>query len=190
LAAANWPQFRGPQASGVSEAAAPPLKWDVEAGEGVRWQQAIPGLAHASPIVWNDRVYLATVIKPGPKAELKIGLYGDGDSYAEKVPHQWRLLCLDRATGKLLWNKLGHEAVPRLQRHTKATQCNSTPAMDGQHLVAMFGSEGLFCFDMQGELRWRKDLGKLHATAFNAPELQWGFASSPILGTSSPRTSA
>lgn len=74
LAAANWPQFRGPQASGVSEAAAPPLKWDVEAGEGVRWQQAIPGLAHASPIVWNDRVYLATVIKPGPKAELKIGL--------------------------------------------------------------------------------------------------------------------
>lgn len=106
------------------------------------------------------------------------------------MPHQWRLLCLDRATGKLLWNKLGHEAVPRLQRHTKATQCNSTPAMDGQHLVAMFGSEGLFCFDMQGELRWRKDLGKLHATAFNAPELQWGFASSPILGTSSPRTSA
>src|SRR5712671_7307302 len=70
LAAANWPQFRGPQASGVSDLADPPLRWDVEAGRGVRWQQAIPGLAHASPIVWNDRIYLATVIKPGPKAEL------------------------------------------------------------------------------------------------------------------------
>jgi len=181
LAAANWPQFRGPQASGVSDLADPPLRWDVEAGRGVRWQQAIPGLAHASPIVWNDRIYLATVIKPGPKAELKVGLYGAGDSYAEKVPHQWRLLCLDPATGKILWNKLGLEAVPRLQRHTKATQCNSTPATDGQHIVAMFGSEGLFCFDLQGELRWRKDLGKLHATAHDAPTLQWGFASSPIL---------
>src|SRR5258705_13674938 len=65
IAAANWPQFRGPQASGVSDSAAPPLKWDVEAGQGVRWQQTIPGLAHASPIVWNDRIYLATVVKPG-----------------------------------------------------------------------------------------------------------------------------
>src|SRR5678815_4049643 len=167
--AANWPQFRGPQASGVSDSATPPLTWDVDAGRNVRWQQPIPGLAHASPIVWNDRIYLATAVKPGPKAELKVGLYGAGDSYVEKVPHQWRLLCLDPGTGKVLWNKLGLEAVPRLERHTKATQCNSTPATDGQCIVAMFGSEGLFCFDMQGELRWRKDLGKLHATAHDAP---------------------
>jgi outer membrane protein assembly factor BamB len=181
FAAANWPQFRGTQASGVSDSATPPLTWDVDGGQNVRWQQPIPGLAHASPIVWNDRIYLATAVKPGPKAELKVGLYGAGDSYAEKVPHQWRLLCLDPGTGKVLWNKLGLEAVPRLERHTKATQCNSTPATDGQCIVAMFGSEGLFCFDMQGELRWRKDLGKLHATAHDAPTLQWGFAGSPIL---------
>jgi outer membrane protein assembly factor BamB len=179
--AANWPQFRGPQASGVSESATPPLKWDVEAGENVRWQQPIPGLAHASPIIWNDRVYVATAVKPGAKADLKVGLYGAGDSYSEKVPHQWRLLCLELATGNILWDKLGLEAIPRLERHTKATQCNSTPATDGERIVAMFSSEGLFCFDMRGELLWRKDLGKLHASAQDAPTLQWGFASSPIL---------
>src|ERR1041385_1175467 len=177
----NWPQFRGPQASGVSDSAATPVTWDADAGRNVRWQQSIPGLAHASPIVWDRRVYLATVVKPGSKPQLKVGLYGAGDSYAEKEPHQWRMLCLDLATGKVLWNKLGHEAVPRLERHTKATQCNSTPATDGQRIVAMFGSEGLFCFDMQGELRWRKDLGRLHAAPHNDHSLQWGFASSPIL---------
>jgi len=176
----DWPQFRGPQASGVSKQAAV-LTWSLESGENVRWQTPIPGLAHASPIVWEDRIYLATAVKPGAKPDLKVGLYGNGDSYQEKEPHQWRLLCLDKVSGKILWDKLGHESVPRLERHTKATHCNSTPATDGKYIVAVFGSEGLFCFDMEGRPLWRKDLGKLHAGPFNATNLQWGFASSPVL---------
>jgi len=80
-----------------------------------------------------------------------------------------------------LWDKPGYEAVPRLERHTKATHCNSTPATDGKHIVALFGSEGLFCFDMKGQPLWRQDLGKLHAGPYDMPSLQWGFASSPVL---------
>ena len=179
--AADWPQFRGPQACGVDDRVSLPATWNVDTGENIRWQQPIPGLAHASPIIWQDRIYLATVIKPGAKPELKVGLYGEGNSYSEKEPHQWRLLCLDKATGNTLWNELGHEAVPRLERHTKATHCNSTPATDGQRIVAMFGSEGLFCFDMKGRRLWRKDLGKLHAGPYDVPTMQWGFASSPVL---------
>ncbi len=91
------------------------------------------------------------------------------------------MLCLDKNSGKILWDKLCLEAVPRLERHTKATHCNSTPATDGKRIVAMFGSEGVYCFDMNGELLWRKDLGKLHSAPFDAPTLQWGFASSPVL---------
>ena len=178
--AANWPQFRGRQARGVSDDTIP-LRWNVETGENIRWQTAIPGLAHASPIVWKDRIYLATAVKPGAKADLKVGLYGDGDSYKEKEPHQWRLLCLDKTTGSILWDKLEHESVPRVERHTKATHCNSTPATDGKRIVAMFGSEGIFCFDMTGTKLWRKDLGKLHAGPYNMPKLEWGFASSPVL---------
>ena len=88
----------------------------------MRWRTPIPGLAHASPIIWENRIYVATAVKPGAKPDLKVGLYGDGDSYQEKEPHQWRLLCLDKASGKILWDKLGHESVPRLERHTKATR--------------------------------------------------------------------
>src|SRR6187401_3325157 len=133
----NWPQFRGPEASGVATGAAP-TTWNVPTGENLRWQAAIPGLGHASPIVWENKIFIATAVRPGAKAELKVGLYGDGDSYAEKEKHQWRLLCLDKASGKILWDKLELEAVPRLERHTKATHCNSTPATDGKRIAAMF----------------------------------------------------
>jgi len=176
----NWPQFRGPNASGVAQADLP-LTWNVSTGENIRWQTPIPGLAHASPIIWGDRIYLATAVKPGAKADLKVGLYGDGDSYKEKEAHQWRLLCLDKKSGAVIWDRAEFEGVPRLERHTKATHCNSTPATDGQRIVAMFGSEGIFCFDMEGKQIWRKDLGKLHAGPYNAPTLEWGFASSPVL---------
>src|SRR5262249_52271181 len=90
----NWPQFRGPQSSGVSDDPAP-ITWNVESGENVRWQTPIPGLGHACPIIWNDRIFIATAVKPGDKPKLKIGLYGDVGSYTEKVSHQWRLLCLN-----------------------------------------------------------------------------------------------
>jgi outer membrane protein assembly factor BamB len=168
-------------ASGVDDSAPLPTTWNIETGANIRWQTPIPGLAHASPIVWLDHIYVATAVKPGAKAELKIGLYGEGNSYSEKEPHQWRLLCLDKKTGKVLWDKLGFEAVPRLERHTKATHCNSTPATDGRRLAAIFGSEGLFCFDMNGKLLWHKDLGKLHGGPYDAPTMQWGFAGSPVL---------
>jgi len=178
--AMNWPQFRGPNASGVSLEAAPTI-WNVDASENLRWQTPIPGLGHASPIVWESRIYVATTVRPGAKAELRVGLYGDGASYSEKEPHQWRLLCLDKPSGRILWDKLGFEAVPRVERHTKATHCNSTPATDGTRIVALFGSEGLFGFDMEGRRLWHKDLGKLRGGPYDAPSLQWGFASSPVL---------
>ena len=178
--AANWPQFRGSQASGVDAGAPAPVRWNVETGENIRWRTSVPGLAHASPIVWNERVYVATAVRPG-KADLKVGLYGDIDSANDQDAHQWRLLALDKSTGKILWDKLGHESTPRVKRHTKASHCNSTPATDGQHIVAIFGSEGLFCFDMEGRLVWKKDLGPMDSGYYQVKSAQWGFASSPVL---------
>lgn len=179
-AAENWPQFRGAHGRGLAATAAP-TTWNPETHDNIRWETEIPGLGHASPILWNGRIYLTTAVVPGTVAEVKIGAYGSGDSYKEKDPHQWRLLCLDQTTGKVLWDKLGHEAIPRQERHTKATHCNSTPATDGRHLVAIFGSEGLFCFDLDGTLRWKKELGKMDAGPWDSPTLQWSFASSPLI---------
>jgi len=178
--AENWPQFRGANASGVSAKAAP-VTWNVESGENVRWNIPIPGLAHACPIIWEDRIFIATAVKPGAKPELKVGLYGNIDSYTEKESHQWRLLCVDKTSGKVIWDKLGHEAVPRVKRHTKASHCNSTPATDGKFVAAIFGSEGLFGFTMDGERLWHVDLGKMDSAFFESPGAEWGFASSPVL---------
>jgi outer membrane protein assembly factor BamB len=179
--AGNWPQFRGPGAQGVDGSRALPTTWNVGTGTNIRWQTSLPGLAHASPIVWGDRVYIATAVKPG-KAELKVGLYGDITPMEENEPHQWRLLAVDTVTGNILWNVLGHEGVPRAKRHPKATSCNSTPATDGEHIVAFFGSEGLFCFDTAGKLAWKKDLGPMDSGFYLVPSAQWGFASSPVIG--------
>ncbi|MBL9202119.1 MAG: PQQ-binding-like beta-propeller repeat protein [Opitutaceae bacterium] len=178
--AENWPQFRGNGGQGRSATAAP-LAWNVASGENIRWSTAIPGLGHSSPIIWGPHLFLTTADRPGPRPKLKTGVYGAGESYAENEPHQWRLLCLDRDSGRILWNKPGHEAVPRQERHLKASHANSTPATDGRSLVAIFGSEGLFCFEMDGTLRWKKDLGKMDAGPWNEPKLQWSFASSPLL---------
>jgi outer membrane protein assembly factor BamB len=179
-ATVNWPQFRGPHASGVSPDPAPVI-WNIDTGSNVRWQTPIPGLGHACPIIWEDHIYIATAIKPGTKPDLKIGLYGDIDSYTETEPHQWRLLCLEKRTGKVLWDKLALETVPRTQRHTKATHCNSTPATDGKRLVAILGSEGLFCFDLDGRELWRKDLGRMDPGFYVVSNTSWGFGGSPVL---------
>ncbi len=176
----NWPQFRGPNSSGVADDAAP-VTWNIETGENIRWRTPIPGLGHACPIVWEDKLFVATAVRPGAKSELRVGLYGDIGSYKETEPQQWRLLCLDKVSGRILWDKLVLEAVPRSQRHTKATHCNSTPATDGRHIVALFGSEGLFCFDLEGRQLWRKDLGALDAGYYAITNTAWGFGSSPIL---------
>jgi outer membrane protein assembly factor BamB len=176
----DWPQFRGPNGGGVSQDAAP-VTWNIESGENIRWQTPIPGLGHACPIIWHDRIYVATAIKPGSKPDLRIGLYGDINSYTEKEPHQWRLLCLDKTTGKIVWDKRVLEAVPRVQRHTKSTHCNSTPAIDGKRLVAILGSEGLFGFDLEGNELWHKDLGPMDPGFYVVTNTSWGFGSSPVL---------
>lgn len=179
-ATANWPQFRGPNASGVSHDPAP-ITWNVDSGENIRWQTSIPGLGHSCPIIWKDRLYLATAVKPGVKPDLKIGLYGDIDSFTETEAQQWRLLCLSKKTGKVLWDKLVLEKVPRTQRHTKATHCNSTPATDGKRLVAILGSEGLFGFDLEGHQLWHNDLGPMDPGFYVVTNTSWGFGSSPVL---------
>ncbi len=180
VVSADWPQYRGPSASGVDASRALPTSWNVETGENVRWHTPIPGLAHSSPIVMGDHVYVATVVSP-KEAELKVGLYGDINAANDNDAQEWRLLALDKATGKVLWNTLGLKAVPKVKRHTKASHCNSTPATDGKHIVAIFGSEGLFCFDTDGKLVWKKDLGPMDSGYFASPTAQWGFASSPII---------
>jgi len=178
----NWPRFRGPAAGGVAEGFATPVAWNADASAGavagVRWKTPLPGLAHSSPIVWEDRLFVATALRSSGAAPLRLGLYGDGESADDVAEQSWKIYCLDKRTGKVLWERTARQGLPRAQRHTKATHANTTLTTDGRRLVAFFGSEGLYCYNLKGGLLWSKDLGVVDPSPL---DLQWGFASSPVL---------
>lgn len=176
----NWPQFRGPGAAGVARGEAA-TTWDVPGGRNVLWKTAIPGLAHSSPIVWGDRIYVTTAVADSPDAPLKIGLYGDIESVHSDEPHSFRVLAIDKLSGNILWDKELYKGVPKVKRHPKSTHANSTPVTDGERIVAFFGSEGLYCLDRDGNVKWKKDFGLLDSGYFAVKSAQWGFGNSPVI---------
>ncbi|MPZ20804.1 MAG: PQQ-binding-like beta-propeller repeat protein [Luteitalea sp.] len=187
----RWPSFRGVDATGVAETGNPPARWDVENGRNVAWTTPIPGVGHSSPIVWGDRVFVTTAVmleddarrdapaenaKPAPAANPLEAPVTDNDK-----PHAWRLYCLDRKDGRVLWERTAHQGIPRIKRHPKTTHASATPASDGVHVVAMMGSEGLYAYDFDGRQLWKQDLGALDVGLVEDPTDQWGPASSPII---------
>jgi len=178
---ARWPIFRGPGSSGVAESEVTPVRWDVTTGAGVLWMRELPGLAHSSPVIWGDALYVTTAVSEAGAAELKVGLYGDIGAAQDDGVQRWLVYRIDRRTGEIVWERVAHEGVPRQHRHTKSTHASSTPATDGERVVAFFGSEGLYCYDADGDLVWKKDLGVLRAAFFRVPEAEWGFGSSPVI---------
>ena len=177
----DWPQFRGIKANGTSDTHATADKWSVTSNEGIAWKTPIPGLGLSSPIVWGDLVCLTTSISGMKDAGLKVGLYGDIKPVQDDTEHEWRVYCLDKKSGAVKWQQTAHKGVPKIKRHTKATHANSTLATDGERLVAFFGSEGLYAYNMAGKLLWKRDLGVLDAGYFMYPEAQWETGSSPVI---------
>ena len=180
-AGANWPSFRGTMAAGVADGHTLPSDWSVPAARNIRWTAAVPGLGHSSPVVWGNRLFVSTAISGVEKPELKVGLYGDIGSVNDTSEHRWLIYALDAASGKLIWEKTVNTGVPKIKRHPKATHANSTLATDGRYLVAFFGSEGLYAFDLDGTLLWKKDLGVLESSFYVVPDAQWEFGSSPVI---------
>jgi outer membrane protein assembly factor BamB len=181
LGAQNWPSFRGPNASGVAEGHSTPVKWNGSTGENVVWKTPVPGVAVSSPVVWGDRVFVSTAVSSDPSVGIRTGLYGDVQPLADMSMHSWRLLALDKRTGKVLWERVAHEGTPKTKRHPKSSQASSTPVTDGRHVVVSFGSEGLYSYDRDGKLSWKQDLGVLNAGWFYDPDYEWGIGSSPII---------
>jgi outer membrane protein assembly factor BamB len=177
----SWPSFRGPMASGVADGQKLPDSWDGTTGTNILWRTPIPGLAHSSPIVWGDRVFVTSAVSSHPTATFKPGLYGDGDASDDRSPHKWMIHALDKRTGHVLWERAAFEGVPREKRHIKSTYASSTPATDGRIVVAWFGSQGVHAFDVEGNRLWQVDLGRVDMGAYDIPAFEWGPASSPII---------
>ena len=177
----NWPSFRGRYASGVAEKQNLPERWDASKSVNIKWKTRIPGLAHSSPVVWGNRVFVTTAISSQGDGAFRHGLYGDGTASEDRSVHKWKVYALDKITGKVIWEKTAYEGEPKEKRHIKSTYASSTPATDGRYVIAFFGSQGLYAFDMNGRQLWKKDLGVLNAGAYDLPEYEWGTASSPII---------
>lgn len=177
----SWPSFRGPQASGIAEKQNLPDRWDGKTGENILWHTPIPGLAHSSPIVWGDQIFVTSARSTDPKANFKPGLYGDGDASNDRSVQKWMLYSIDKRTGKIIWERVVHQGVPIEKRHIKSTYANSTPATDGRIVVTWFGSQGVFAYDLSGRFLWKVELGPLDLGAYDIPTYEWGPASSPII---------
>jgi outer membrane protein assembly factor BamB len=177
----SWPSFRGPRATGVADGQHLPDEWNGTTGKNILWRTPIPGLGHSSPVVWGDRIFVTTAVSSRGSATFKPGLYGDGDASDDRSRHRWLVLALDRRTGKPLWERVAHEGEPLDKRHIKSTYASSTPATDGRIVVASFGSQGVYAYDVAGTLLWKVDVGRLDLGAYDIPTFEWGPASSPII---------
>ncbi len=177
----SWPSFRGAQATGVADGQNLPDTWNAKTGENILWRIPIPGLAHSSPVVWGNRVFVTSAVSSDPKASFRPGLYGDGDASQDRSRHRWMLYAVDKRNGKILWERVAHEGEPVDKRHIKSTYANSTPATDGRIVVAWFGSQGVHAYDVKGRSLWKVDLGRVDMGAYDIPTYEWGPASSPII---------
>jgi outer membrane protein assembly factor BamB len=148
-----WPQWRGPNATGVSKSANPPVEWSET--KNVRWKVEIPGRGSASPVVWGDRVFVLSAVPEG--------LSGDAthQPLGRSLPaHKFVVMAIDRKTGKVVWERVAKQEAPHEATHQEnGTWASASAATDGEHVIASFESRGIFAYDMNGTLVWQKDLG-------------------------------
>ncbi len=176
----DWPGFRGPGSRGVALDQTTALSWDATqaTNPSIRWITEVPGLGHASPTIVGDKIFLATAVRTDGDAPLQVGRGGNTAAADDNGDQTWWVICYDKNDGKELWRKSPHHGVPKATRHTKATHANTTIAADAKHAVAFFGSEGLYCYDHDGNLLWQKDLGVIDISKYG---IGWGYASSPAI---------
>jgi len=193
----HWPQWRGPLATGVAPTANPPVTWSEE--NNIKWKVKISGLGSATPIIWENQVFVQTAIPTGKKIDPPAnsepaaanppgggqpgpgpgrrgggrGGFGGGPPPVEF--HQFVTLCLDRQTGKIVWQQVAREEVPHEGHHRDGTFASPSPVTDGEHIIAYFGSRGVYCYDMAGKLKWSEDLGDMKTSN------SFGEGSSPAL---------
>ena len=173
----QWHQWRGPLANGTAPLGDPPLRWSETTH--VKWKVPIPGEGSATPIVWGEQLFVVTAIRTdrtmdvSPSSEQEPP--GGYKTQRPKNYYRFEVLSLDRRTGKLLWQRTATESVPHEGRHDTNTYASASPSTDGKRLYMSFGSQGIYCYNLQGNLLWKRDLGRMVTRS------GWGEGSSPTL---------
>lgn len=177
---ANWPQWRGPTANGVALQGNPPLEWSES--KNIKWKTPIPGEGHSTPVIWGNKIFVLAAVPTGKTSEVSAAAGSDaatsGGRRGGGAPSEvfaFTTFCIDRQTGKILWQQVGRSEAPHEGRHQTNTYASASPVTDGSLVISFFNSYGLHCYDMDGNLVWRRDLGKMKTR--NA----FGEGSSPLL---------
>ncbi|MCI0462078.1 MAG: PQQ-binding-like beta-propeller repeat protein [Gemmataceae bacterium] len=168
----DWPQFRGPHSDGLGEGKTLPDRWSTT--ENVVWKVEIPGWGWSSPVIWGDRIFLTSAVTDKPLPKPVVGGYPGGQIRPDEV-HRWMVYCLDRETGKLLWEREAHRGKPPQPRHPRNSYASETPIVDGQRVYAYFGNIGLYCYDLDGKKLWEQKWGDFRMRG------GWGTGASPVL---------
>jgi len=173
VTAEQWPQFRGPGSTGVSESTKLPDTWSTT--EHVRWKTPIRGEGWSSPIAWGNRVFVTAVVPTETTETPQRGLYLKGERPAPTFDHRWMVYAIDFTTGKIVWEREAHRGVPETARHLKNTYASETPVTDGKRVYVLFGNVGLFAYDVDGTPAWSARLEP------KATRNGWGTGASPAL---------
>jgi outer membrane protein assembly factor BamB len=156
----DWPAWRGPTANGVSMTANPPVSWSET--NNVRWKIEVPGKGHSSPIILGEKIYLTTAAAVGEKMP---AVHDDAPGVHDSVPvthrHQFVVMAINRRDGTLAWKKVAKEEWPHEGGHYTGSLASNSPVTDGEMIYVNFGSRGLYAYDLDGNLKWQKDLGKM-----------------------------
>ena len=173
----NWHHWRGPLATGVAPSADPPTHWDAKTN--IKWKAELTGRGSATPIVWNDQVYIVTAVATDKKVEEskrpKTDPRFEKKTNAPDNYYQFLVMSFDRTTGALRWKKLATEQVPHEGHHQTHSYAAGSPTTDGKRLYVSFGSFGIYCYDLAGNLLWSRDLGRMNT------RLGWGEAVTPVI---------
>jgi outer membrane protein assembly factor BamB len=167
-AAEDWPQFRGPQANGLTIETTGPLTWNADTN--IQWKVSVPGSGWSAPIVSGGKIIVTTAVSVGEQRQTS-----EENEEAEEPVHRFEVHCFDLATGQPLWHRVATEGKPRFKKHRDNTFASETPVTDGQRIIVYFGMTGLFCYDFAGQLLWHKDLGVYEMQG------EWGTSASPAM---------
>jgi len=174
----NWHQWRGPYMTGVSPDGDPAIEWSET--KNMKWKIAIPGKGHATPIIWGDQIFILTAVETDKEGKTEVKnsepQHGRGmpTTRTTKI-HKFVVLCVDRNDGKILWEKTVTEEMPQEGTHQFGSWASHSPVTDGEHIYAYFGSRGLYCLDMTGQVKWKRDFGQL------SKRMNFGEGSSPAI---------
>jgi outer membrane protein assembly factor BamB len=173
----NWPHWRGPNANGTAPQGDPPVKWDDT--KNIKWKTPLTGKGSATPIIWGDQLFLLTAVKTDRVAKDEELSKPDPKFEKKTTPpnnfYKFLVQCYDRKTGKMRWEKVATEKVPHEGHQPTHSYAGGSPTTDGKFLYVSFGSRGTYCYDLDGNLQWERDLGRLNT------RYGWGEAVTPVL---------